>query len=90
MHIQEKDKFSSQFEASDTGKVEGINIISSNFYDDSSNLTTATSLRSGKILDDPVTTTATKQVKSSDDSTQHDKGTTNISLPTYNLFVPYP
>lgn len=89
MPIQKKDKLPSPPEVSNKSKVEGVNIISSNFHDDSQILTFAISLRSGKLLDQPNLTSIEKQVKSSDYSIKPDSDTTDSSLPTYKPIVSY-
>lgn len=60
MYIQERDKLPSQYEASTSSKIEGNNVVSSTFYNDMPSLTIAVSLRSGKELDEPISTTFAK------------------------------
>lgn len=49
MHIKEKGKHLSHLKASNSGKVEGINIISSTFHSNTSNFSTTISFKSGKV-----------------------------------------
>lgn len=50
-------------EASNSGKIECINAISSTFYDNIPDMTIAISLKSGKVLDEPVLKNNKNQVK---------------------------
>lgn len=52
-----------------------------------SNLTAIISLKSDKVLDEPVWIIGAKWEKLSDNSTQHNN--TDTTFPTYKLVIPY-
>lgn len=78
MQIQEG-KLSSQPEASNIGKVGGINAISSRLYDDTLDMTATISLQSGEMLNELISTNDENQVKPGDDSAQQSNNGTNTT-----------
>lgn len=69
--------------------IESINVISFILYDHTPNLTTTTSLQSGKVLDEPVSENDENRTKYGN-LAQQNNNDTSTTAPSYKPIVPFP